>query len=87
MTMFITARLSVWSLFFQITAYGGKLRYAIYYEARDETGRTSYEPQVIIKGGPNKDKVMVRHMPALQIGQLTRHEIDITEVSQSDWRV
>lgn len=70
-------------LFFQITAYGGKLRYAIYYEARDETGRTSYEPQVIIKGGPNKDKVMVRHMPALQIGQLTRHEIDITEVSQS----
>uniref|UniRef100_A0A9J7ZDZ5 Laminin subunit alpha 2 n=1 Tax=Cyprinus carpio carpio TaxID=630221 RepID=A0A9J7ZDZ5_CYPCA len=62
-----------------ITAYGGKLRYAIYYEARDETGRTSYEPQVIIKGGPNKDKVMVRHMPALQIGQLTRHEIDITE--------
>uniref|UniRef100_A0A8C1SYQ7 Laminin subunit alpha 2 n=1 Tax=Cyprinus carpio TaxID=7962 RepID=A0A8C1SYQ7_CYPCA len=62
-----------------ITAYGGKLKYAIYYEARDETGRTSYEPQVIIKGGPNKDKVMVRHMPALQIGQLTRHEIDITE--------
>uniref|UniRef100_A0A8C2J0V6 Laminin subunit alpha 2 n=1 Tax=Cyprinus carpio TaxID=7962 RepID=A0A8C2J0V6_CYPCA len=62
-----------------ITAYGGKLKYAIYYEARDETGRTSYEPQVIIKGGPNKAKVMVRHMPALQIGQLTRHEIDITE--------
>ncbi|XP_073788195.1 laminin subunit alpha-2 isoform X3 [Danio rerio] len=62
-----------------ITAYGGKLRYAIYYEAREETGRTSYEPQVIIKGGPNKDKIMVRHMPALQIGQLTRHEIDITE--------
>ncbi|XP_059355199.1 laminin subunit alpha-2 isoform X1 [Carassius carassius] len=62
-----------------ITAYGGKLKYAIYYEARDETGRTSYEPQVIIKGGPNKDKVMARHMPALQIGQLTRHEIDITE--------
>uniref|UniRef100_A0A671SZR7 Basement membrane-specific heparan sulfate proteoglycan core protein n=1 Tax=Sinocyclocheilus anshuiensis TaxID=1608454 RepID=A0A671SZR7_9TELE len=62
-----------------ITAYGGKLKYAIYYEACDETGRTFYEPQVIIKGGPNKDKVMVRHMPALQIGQLTRHEIDITE--------
>uniref|UniRef100_A0A672R5X5 Laminin, alpha 2 n=1 Tax=Sinocyclocheilus grahami TaxID=75366 RepID=A0A672R5X5_SINGR len=62
-----------------ITAYGGKLKYAIYYEARDETGRTSYEPQVILKGGPNKDKVMVRHMPVLQIGQLTRHEIDITE--------
>uniref|UniRef100_A0A8C2PWQ0 Laminin subunit alpha 2 n=1 Tax=Cyprinus carpio TaxID=7962 RepID=A0A8C2PWQ0_CYPCA len=74
-------------LFFQITAYGGKLKYAIYYEARDETGRTSYEPQVIIKGGPNKAKVMVRHMPALQIGQLTRHEIDITEVSQSGMRV
>uniref|UniRef100_A0A4W5KBC8 Laminin subunit alpha 2 n=1 Tax=Hucho hucho TaxID=62062 RepID=A0A4W5KBC8_9TELE len=42
-----------------ITAYGGKLKYAIYFEGRDETGRTSYEPQVIIKGGPNRDKVMV----------------------------
>uniref|UniRef100_A0A8B9LS25 Basement membrane-specific heparan sulfate proteoglycan core protein n=1 Tax=Astyanax mexicanus TaxID=7994 RepID=A0A8B9LS25_ASTMX len=62
-----------------ITAYGGKLKYAIYYEARDETGQTSYEPQVIIKGGPNRDKVMVRHMSAPQIGQLTRHEIDMTE--------
>uniref|UniRef100_A0A8B9RME3 Basement membrane-specific heparan sulfate proteoglycan core protein n=1 Tax=Astyanax mexicanus TaxID=7994 RepID=A0A8B9RME3_ASTMX len=65
-----------------ITAYGGKLKYAIYYEARDETGQTSYEPQVIIKGGPNRDKVMVRHMSAPQIGQLTRHEIDMTEVSK-----
>ncbi|KAJ8385914.1 hypothetical protein AAFF_G00178760 [Aldrovandia affinis] len=62
-----------------ITAYGGKLKYAMYYEARDETGRTSYEPQVIIRGGPKKDKVMVRHLPGLQIGQLTRHEIDMTE--------
>uniref|UniRef100_A0A8B9LLR2 Basement membrane-specific heparan sulfate proteoglycan core protein n=1 Tax=Astyanax mexicanus TaxID=7994 RepID=A0A8B9LLR2_ASTMX len=66
-----------------ITAYGGKLKYAIYYEARDETGQTSYEPQVIIKGGPNRDKVMVRHMSAPQIGQLTRHEIDMTEVIYS----
>uniref|UniRef100_A0A8C1IXI9 Laminin subunit alpha 2 n=1 Tax=Cyprinus carpio TaxID=7962 RepID=A0A8C1IXI9_CYPCA len=64
-----------------ITAYGGKLKYGIYYEARDETGR-SYEPQVIIKGGPNKDKVMVRHMPVIQIGHLTHHEIDITEENQ-----
>uniref|UniRef100_A0A8C1CBX1 Laminin subunit alpha 2 n=1 Tax=Cyprinus carpio carpio TaxID=630221 RepID=A0A8C1CBX1_CYPCA len=68
-------------LFSQITAYGGKLKYGIYYEARDETGR-SYEPQVIIKGGPNKDKVMVRHMPVIQIGHLTHHEIDITEENQ-----
>ncbi|CDQ57479.1 unnamed protein product [Oncorhynchus mykiss] len=66
-----------------ITAYGGKLKYAIYFEGRDETGRTSYEPQVIIKGGPNRDKVMVRHMQGLQIGQLTRHEIDMTE---HDWK-
>uniref|UniRef100_A0A6Q2ZGJ1 Basement membrane-specific heparan sulfate proteoglycan core protein n=1 Tax=Esox lucius TaxID=8010 RepID=A0A6Q2ZGJ1_ESOLU len=63
-----------------ITAYGGKLKYAIYFEGRDETGSTSYEPQVIIKGGPNRDKVMVRHTQGLQIGQLTRHEIDMTEV-------
>uniref|UniRef100_A0AAY5EFW1 Laminin, alpha 2 n=1 Tax=Electrophorus electricus TaxID=8005 RepID=A0AAY5EFW1_ELEEL len=68
-----------------ITAYGGKLKYAVYYEARDELGHTSYEPQVIIRGGPNRDKVMVRHMPVPQIGQLTRHEIDMTEVSQSHW--
>ncbi|XP_064196122.1 laminin subunit alpha-2 isoform X2 [Anguilla rostrata] len=67
-----------------ITAYGGKLKYAIYYEARDETGRTSYEPQVIIRGGPRKDKVMTRDMPGLQIGQLTRHEIDMTE---HDWKL
>ncbi|KAJ8270754.1 hypothetical protein GJAV_G00118850 [Gymnothorax javanicus] len=67
-----------------ITAYGGKLKYAIYYEARDETGRTSYEPQVIIRGGPRKDKVMTRQMPSLQIGQLTRHEIDMTE---HDWKL
>uniref|UniRef100_A0A8C7Z5D4 Basement membrane-specific heparan sulfate proteoglycan core protein n=1 Tax=Oryzias sinensis TaxID=183150 RepID=A0A8C7Z5D4_9TELE len=36
-----------------ITAYGGQLKYAVYYEARDETGPSSYEPQVIVKGGPN----------------------------------
>ncbi|RXM36346.1 Laminin subunit alpha-2 [Acipenser ruthenus] len=64
-----------------ITAYGGKLKYAIYFEARDETGRSTYEPQVIIRGGANKDKVIVRHMPALQIGQLTRHEIDMIEIT------
>lgn len=62
-----------------ITAYGGKLKYAVYYEARDETGPSSYEPQVIIKGGPNHNVLMTRHIPGLQIGQLTRHEIDMTE--------
>uniref|UniRef100_A0A3Q3KQ98 Laminin, alpha 2 n=1 Tax=Monopterus albus TaxID=43700 RepID=A0A3Q3KQ98_MONAL len=62
-----------------ITAYGGHLKYAVYYEARDETGPSSYEPQVIIKGGPNHNIVMNRHIPGLQIGQLTRHEIDMTE--------
>uniref|UniRef100_A0A8C7F5J6 Laminin, alpha 2 n=1 Tax=Oncorhynchus kisutch TaxID=8019 RepID=A0A8C7F5J6_ONCKI len=63
-----------------ITAYGGKLKYAIYFEERDETGRTSYEPQVIIKGVSNRNKVMVRHMQGLQIGQPTRHEVNMTEV-------
>ncbi|XP_076612601.1 laminin subunit alpha-2 [Chaetodon auriga] len=62
-----------------ITAYGGQLKYAVYYEARDETGPSSYEPQVIIKGGPNHNVLMTRHIPGLQIGQLTRHEIDMTE--------
>ena len=64
----------------QITAYGGQLRYAVYYEAREETGSSSYEPQVLVRGGPNKDLLMMRHTPGLQIGQLTRHEIDMTEV-------
>ncbi|XP_028295898.1 laminin subunit alpha-2 isoform X3 [Gouania willdenowi] len=62
-----------------ITAYGGQLKYAVYYEARDETGPSSYEPQVIIKGGPNHNMLMTRHVQGLQIGQLTRHEIDMTE--------
>ncbi|KAK7907204.1 hypothetical protein WMY93_015816 [Mugilogobius chulae] len=62
-----------------ITAYGGQLKYAVYYEARDETGPSSYEPQVIIKGGPNHNMIMMRHTPGLQIGQLTRHHIDMTE--------
>ncbi|XP_074541079.1 laminin subunit alpha-2 [Halichoeres trimaculatus] len=62
-----------------ITAYGGKLKYAVYYEAREETGPSSYEPQVIVKGGPNRNIVMTRHIVGLQIGQLTRHEIDMTE--------
>lgn len=64
----------------KITAYGGQLKYAVYYEAREETGPSSYEPQVIIKGGPNHNMVMTRHITGLQIGQLTRHEIDMTEV-------
>ncbi|XP_015224723.1 PREDICTED: laminin subunit alpha-2 isoform X9 [Cyprinodon variegatus] len=66
-----------------ITAYGGQLKYAVYYEARDETGPSSYEPQVIIKGGPNHNILITRHIPGLQIGQLTRHEIDMTE---HEWR-
>ncbi|KAF3703025.1 Laminin subunit alpha-2 [Channa argus] len=66
-----------------ITAYGGQLKYAVYYEARDEIGPSSYEPQVIIKGGPTHNIVMTRHIPGLQIGQLTRHEIDMTE---HEWR-
>ncbi|KAM4529659.1 laminin subunit alpha-2 isoform 2-T2 [Fundulus diaphanus] len=62
-----------------ITAYGGQLKYAVYFEAREETGPSSYEPQVIIKGGPNHNIIITRHIPGLQIGQLTRHEIDMTE--------
>ncbi|XP_075893685.1 laminin subunit alpha-2 isoform X3 [Nelusetta ayraudi] len=62
-----------------ITAYGGQLKYAVYYEARDETGPSSYEPQVIIKGGPNHNILMTHHIPGIQLGQLTRHEIDMTE--------
>ncbi|XP_055362117.1 laminin subunit alpha-2 isoform X3 [Betta splendens] len=62
-----------------ITAYGGQLKYAVYYEARDEVGPSSYEPQVIIKGGPNHNILITRHITGLQIGQLTRHEIDMTE--------
>uniref|UniRef100_A0AAV2KC57 Uncharacterized protein n=1 Tax=Knipowitschia caucasica TaxID=637954 RepID=A0AAV2KC57_KNICA len=66
-----------------ITAYGGQLKYAVYYEARDETGPSSYEPQVIIKGGPNHNMIMMRHTTGLQIGQLTRHHIDMTE---TEWK-
>uniref|UniRef100_A0A8C0BVD9 Laminin subunit alpha-2 n=1 Tax=Buteo japonicus TaxID=224669 RepID=A0A8C0BVD9_9AVES len=64
----------------KLTAYGGKLKYAIYFEAREETGFTTYYPQVIIRGGPpTHTRIIVRHMAAPLIGQLTRHEIEMTE--------
>ncbi|NWU64822.1 LAMA2 protein, partial [Pterocles burchelli] len=64
----------------KLTAYGGKLKYAIYFEAREETGFTTYYPQVIIRGGPpTRTRIIVRHMAAPLIGQLTRHEIEMTE--------
>lgn len=68
-------------LFCQLMAYGGKLKYAIYFEAREETGVSTYKPQVIIRGGtPSHARIIVRHMAAPLIGQLTRHEIEMTEV-------
>uniref|UniRef100_A0A674J3X9 Laminin subunit alpha 2 n=1 Tax=Terrapene triunguis TaxID=2587831 RepID=A0A674J3X9_9SAUR len=64
-----------------LTAYGGKLKYAIYFEAREETGFATYNPQVIIRGGPpTRIRTIIRHMAAPLIGQLTRHEIEMTEV-------
>uniref|UniRef100_A0A672UXB2 Laminin subunit alpha-2 n=1 Tax=Strigops habroptila TaxID=2489341 RepID=A0A672UXB2_STRHB len=64
----------------KLTTYGGKLKYAIYFEAREETGFTTYYPQVIIRGGPpTNTRIIVRHMAAPLIGQLTRHEIEMTE--------
>uniref|UniRef100_A0A8C4UYU5 Laminin subunit alpha-2 n=1 Tax=Falco tinnunculus TaxID=100819 RepID=A0A8C4UYU5_FALTI len=64
----------------KLTAYGGKLKYAIYFEAREETGFATYYPQVIIRGGPpTHTRIIVRHMAAPLIGQLTRHEIEMTE--------
>lgn len=67
---------------FQLMAYGGKLKYAIYFEARDETGFSTYKPQVIIRGGtPTHARIITRYMAAPLIGQLTRHEIEMTEVS------
>ena len=68
-------------LFCQLMAYGGKLRYTIYFEAREETGFSTYNPQVIIRGGtPAHARIIIRHMAAPLIGQLTRHEIEMTEV-------
>ncbi|NXG28484.1 LAMA2 protein, partial [Dromaius novaehollandiae] len=64
----------------KLTAYGGKLKYAIYFEAREETGFATYYPQVIIRGGPpTHARLIVRQMAAPLIGQLTRHEIEMTE--------
>lgn len=69
------------TLFCQLMAYGGKLKYTIYFEAREETGFFTYNPQVIIRGGtPAHARVIIRHMAAPLIGQLTRHEIEMTEV-------
>uniref|UniRef100_A0A2I3HGG1 Laminin subunit alpha-2 n=1 Tax=Nomascus leucogenys TaxID=61853 RepID=A0A2I3HGG1_NOMLE len=71
-------------LFLKLMAYGGKLKYAIYFEAREETGFSTYNPQVIIRGGtPTHARIIVRHMAAPLIGQLTRHEIEMTE---KEWK-
>ncbi|XP_052025259.1 LOW QUALITY PROTEIN: laminin subunit alpha-2 [Apodemus sylvaticus] len=68
----------------KLMAYGGKLKYAIYFEARDETGFATYKPQVIIRGGtPTHARIITRHMAAPLIGQLTRHEIEMTE---KEWK-
>lgn len=57
------------------------MKYTIYFEAREETGPSAYEPQVIIRGGPSANqRIIVRNMPDPQNGQLTRHDIDMTEV-------
>ncbi|XP_054830970.1 laminin subunit alpha-2 [Eublepharis macularius] len=64
----------------KLMAYGGKLKYAIYFEAREETGFTTYKPQIIIRGGlPTHTRMIVRHVAAPLIGQLTRHDIEMTE--------
>lgn len=68
-------------LFCQLMAYSGKLKCAIYFEAREETGFSTYNPEVIIRGGtPAHARIIIRHMAAPLIGQLTRHEIEMTEV-------
>ncbi|XP_038655724.1 laminin subunit alpha-2 isoform X2 [Scyliorhinus canicula] len=67
----------------KLKAYGGKLRYAIYFEAREEVGQSTYEPQIIMRGGPTREMTIVRHVSAPQIGQLTRHEVELTE---HDWK-
>uniref|UniRef100_A0A8C0AD84 Laminin subunit alpha-2 n=1 Tax=Bos mutus grunniens TaxID=30521 RepID=A0A8C0AD84_BOSMU len=68
----------------KLMAYGGKLRYTIYFEAREETGFSTYNPQVIIRGGtPAHARIIIRHMAAPLIGQLTRHEIEMTE---KEWK-
>uniref|UniRef100_A0A803TQL9 Laminin subunit alpha 2 n=1 Tax=Anolis carolinensis TaxID=28377 RepID=A0A803TQL9_ANOCA len=65
----------------KLAAYGGKLKYAIFFEAREETGFATYNPQVIIRGGPPaQTRIIVRHVAAPLNGQLTRHEIEMTEV-------
>nr|XP_013006500.1 laminin subunit alpha-2 isoform X4 [Cavia porcellus] len=68
----------------KLMAYGGKLKYTIYFEAREETGLSTYKPQVIIRGGtPSHARLIVRHVAAPLIGQLTRHEIEMTE---KEWK-
>ncbi|KAL7987770.1 hypothetical protein Chor_006689 [Crotalus horridus] len=63
-----------------LMAYGGKLKYAIFFEAREDTGFAIYNPQVIIRGGlPTHTRIIVRHVVAPLNGQLTRHEIEMTE--------
>ncbi|XP_073431896.1 laminin subunit alpha-2 isoform X2 [Dendrobates tinctorius] len=64
----------------KLTAYGGKLKYTIYFEAQEETGPSAYEPQLVIRGGPSTNqRIIVRNVPDPQNGHLTRHDIEMTE--------
>uniref|UniRef100_A0A8C5I0S4 Laminin, alpha 2 n=1 Tax=Gouania willdenowi TaxID=441366 RepID=A0A8C5I0S4_GOUWI len=72
--MWVSVQVLISIFFLQITAYGGQLKYAVYYEARDETGPSSYEPQVIIKGGPNHNMLMTRHWKFADGRSMTRQD-------------
>ncbi|XP_073532163.1 laminin subunit alpha-2 isoform X5 [Phyllobates terribilis] len=64
----------------KLTAYGGKFKYTIYFEAQEETGPSAYEPQLVIRGGPSTNqRIIVRNVPDPQNGHLTRHDIEMTE--------
>nr|XP_032808700.1 laminin subunit alpha-1-like isoform X2 [Petromyzon marinus] len=67
----------------KLTAYGGKLRYTVYFEAEDGSGRSDREPQVLLRGGRNKELLIYRDMAPPRPGQRTQHQMDMTE---HEWR-
>uniref|UniRef100_A0A8C4QTP0 Uncharacterized protein n=1 Tax=Eptatretus burgeri TaxID=7764 RepID=A0A8C4QTP0_EPTBU len=45
----------------KLMSYGGKLKYRVYFEARQDSGRFSREPEVLLYGSNKKNNVVMYH--------------------------
>ncbi|XP_075388834.1 laminin subunit alpha-1 isoform X1 [Tenrec ecaudatus] len=63
----------------QLMAYGGKLRYSVFFYSVDGIGASNFEPQVIIKGGWTRKQVIYVDAPAPENGVRQEQEVAMKE--------